>query len=328
MPSHHRPAAGPGGMPAAGKGFPGHMRRRLLRSGAAAAFFALALAPGASAWQGASQIPAEANRPVTSPGNAVWAKDAAEAKAKAAAEKKLIYFEFVRPGCGDCRRMQSLLYPAFDFEVLLTGMVPVKLDIDSAEGKPLAERFGLRDVPAVLIATPEGRLVFSVEGFKNAPDFYRHVHKDLDEYRKFARRIESQDVATLSADEAYATGRELYARRDIEAARPRLKRASVAPDPKPGVRESALEGLAAAELQLGQTAAARQTIDLLIRTTKNAEQKERAELFRAQIPLSENKPAEALALYKQFARDHPESKHLATVRSFIEKLEAATPAPK
>ena len=224
--------------------------------------------------------------------------------------------------------MQSLLYPAFDFEALLTGMVPVRLDIDSAEGKPLAERFGLRDVPAVLITTPEGRLVFAVEGFKNAPDFYRHVHKDLDEYRKFARRLESQDVATLSADEAYATGRDLYARRDIESARPRLKRASVAPDPKPGVRESALEGLAAAELQLGQTAAARQSIDLLIRTTKNAEQKERAELFRAQIPLSENKPAEALALYKQFARDHPESKHLATVRSFIEKLEAATPAPK
>ena len=304
------------------------MHSRLFRSGAAAALSALWLASGAAAHQDASKIPAEANRPVRSPGNADWAKDAAEAKAKATAEKKLIYFEFVRPGCGDCRRMQSLLYPAFDFEALLIGMVPVKLDLDSAEGKPLAERFGIREVPAVLITTPEGRLVFSVEGFKDAPDFYSHVRKDLDDYRKFARRIESQDVATLSADEAYATGRELYARRDIEAARPRLKRASVAPDPKPGVRESALEGLAAAELQMGQTGAARQTIDLLIRTTKNAEQKERAELFRAQVPLSENKPGEALALYKQFARDHPQSKHLPTVRSFIERLESETPAPK
>lgn len=304
------------------------MQGRLLRSGAAAAFFALGLAPIAAAGQDASQIPPEANRPVRSPGNATWAKDAAEAKARAAAEKKLIYVEFVRPGCGDCRRMQALLYPAFDFEALLIGMVPVQLEFDSAEGKGLAERFGIRDVPAVLITTPEGRLVFFVEGFKDAPDFYSHVRKDLDDYRKFARRIEGQDVAALPADEAYATGRELFARRDLEAARPRLKRASVAPGGKPGIRESALEGLAAAELQLGQTAAARKTIDQLIRTTKNADQKERAELFRAQIPLSENKPDEALALYKQFTRDHPDSKHLPKVQSFIEKLESATSAPK
>lgn len=315
-------------MPPAGKGFPPHMHSRTLRSGAAAALLALGLASAAAAHQDPAPIPADINRPVRSPGNAVWAKDAAEAKAKATADKKLIYFEFVRPGCGDCRRMQTLLYPAFDFEALLIGMVPVQLDLDSAEGKPLAERFEIRDVPAVLITTPEGRLVFMVEGFKDAPDFYSHVRKDLDQYRKFARRIEGQDIATLSADEAYATGRELYARHDIEAARPRLKRASVAPDPKPGVRESALQGLAAAELQLGQSAAARKTIDTLIRTTKNPEQKEQAELFRAQIPLSEGKPAEALALYKQFAREHPASKHLAKVRSFIERLESETPAPK
>ncbi len=302
------------------------MQSRFRRPGRASALLALALASGATAQQLTAPNPAAANSPVGSPGNAVWAKDAAEAQAKATAEKKLIYFEFVRPGCGDCRRMQALLYPAFDFEALLIGMVPVQLDLDSAGGKPLAERFEIRDVPAVLITTPEGRLVFMVEGFKDAPDFYSHVRKDLDQYRKFAQRIEGQNIATLSADEAYATGRELYARRDIEAARPRLKRATVAPNPKPGVRESALEGLAAAELQLGQTAEARKTIDTLIATTRNPEQKERAELFRAQIPLSENKPAEALALYKKFAKDHPDSKHLDTVRSFIERLEAP-PAP-
>ncbi len=304
------------------------MQLRLVASGAAVAFCALGLASHAFALQEPTPIPAEINRPVRSPGNAVWAKDAAQARATATAEKKLIYFEFVRPGCGDCRRMQALLYPAFDFEALLVGMVPVQLDLDSAEGKPLAERFGIHEVPAVLITTPEGRLVFMVEGFKDAPDFYTHARKDLDTYRKFARRIEAQDVATLAAQEAYATGRELYARKDIEAARPRLKRATVAPNPPPGVRESALQGLAAAELELGQFAPARKTIDTLIRTTRNAEQKERAELFRAQIPLAEHKPEEALALYKQFARDHPASPHIASVQSIIERLQTVAPAPK
>ena len=58
------------------------------------------------------------NRAVKSPGNAEWAKTAEEARARAAAENKLVYYEFDSPNCGDCHRMQSLLYPAFDFEAL------------------------------------------------------------------------------------------------------------------------------------------------------------------------------------------------------------------
>ena len=54
----------------------------------------------------------------------------------------------------------------------------------------------------------------------------------------------------------------------------------------------------------------------------DADHKQRAELFRAQIPLSENKPDEALALYRKFAKDHPDSKYMDRVRSFIDKLEA------
>jgi len=301
---------------------------RIRSVGAAAAFFALALTSGAAAQQSLPPNDSAANRPVKSPGNAEWAKDLADARLAAAAQKKLVYIEFDQPSCSNCRRMQSLLYPAFDFEALLIGMVPVKLALDSEEAKPLAALYGITEAPAVLITTAQRRLVFLMQGFQTASDFNGHVRKDLDSYRKFAKRIDEQDIATLSADEAYGTGRELFARHDADAARPRLKRATVAPDPKPGVRESALEGLAAAELELGQQAEARKTIDRLIATTKNPDQKERAELFRAQIPLTQNKPAEALALYRKFAADHPGSKYLETVRSFIERLETASPPSK
>jgi tetratricopeptide (TPR) repeat protein len=263
-----------------------------------------------------------ANRAVTSPGNAEWASTAEDARAKAAAQHKLVYYEFESPRCDDCRRMQALLYPAFDFEALLTGLVPVKLAMDSADGKAVGARYSVTEAPAVVIASPEGRLVFRMQGFKDADDFYRHARKNLAGYREFARRIDGQHVATLSAEEAYTTGRQLFARLDYAEARPRFKRASVAPDAKPALRDSALEGLAAAELQLEQTAAARQTIDKLIAGTKDPEVKERAELFRAQIPLAQGKPDEALSLYKRFERDHPKSKYLEQVKSFISRLEA------
>jgi tetratricopeptide (TPR) repeat protein len=269
----------------------------------------------------------QVNRQVKSPGNAEWAQTVDEARAKAAAENKLVYYEFDSPNCGDCHRMQSLLYPAFDFEALLIGMVPVKVRYDFPESKPLQELYGVNRSPAVLITNPEGRLVFLMAGFKDAQDFYRHAHKDLDLYRQFAKKVDSQDVATLSANEALSTGRELYARKDPKAALPRLERAAVAPNPGRGVRETALEILAAVQLELGDPAGSRKSIDQLIATTANPDQKERAELFRAQIPLSQNRPDEALALYKKFAKDHPDSKYLERVQSFIARLEPAASKP-
>jgi thioredoxin-related protein len=266
------------------------------------------------------EIPPEANRPVTSPGNAVWATTPEEARSRAAADNKLVFIELETPDCGNCRRMDNLLYPAFDFEALLIGMVPVKVNLDSPEGVELGARYGVSQTPAILITSPEGRLVFRMEGFMNAPDFYSHVHQDLDAYRQFARRVEAQDVQKLDALVALRTGSELYQRSDPGAALPRLKRVVAHPKATQDQRDEAREILAAVELDLGQPKASRQTIDRLIATTKSAERRERAELFRAQLPLAENKPAEAIALFKKFRKDHPRSQYLARVDEILEKI--------
>ncbi len=273
----------------------------------------------------AREIPAEANRPVTSPGNAEWAATSEEARKRAAAEDKFVFIEFESPECGNCKRMDGLLYPAFDFEALLIGMVPVKLDLESPEGRELTSRYGIGEVPAILILSAEGRLIFRMEGFLNAPDFYRQVHKDLDAYRRFTRRIEAQDIPRISAQEALETGRELYERADPATALPRLTRAASHPKATPSQRDSSREILAAAELDLGRPAASRKTINQLIATTKSGERRERAELFRAQIPLAENKPAKALALFRKFRKDHPNSPHLARVNELVARLEEGLP---
>jgi tetratricopeptide (TPR) repeat protein len=255
------------------------------------------------------------------PGNADWAASVQEARDRAAAENKLVYYEFSGPNCDDCIRMQSLLYPAFDFEALLIGMVPVQLELGSAEGKKIAETYPIREMPAVAIMTPTGRLVFLTQGFKGQRDFFTHVHKSLADYRAWAKTIEAQDVPTLSAADAMRSANQLYGRFDFAEARPRYKRASMAPDATPAIRDGALEGLAACELSLGQPAQARKSIDQLIATTKDPEIKERAELFRAQIPLTQKQYDEALALYKKFEKDHPNSKYLDKVRGFIARLQ-------
>ena len=269
------------------------------------------------------EIPREGERGLRSPGNAVWASGFEEARKRAAADDKLVFVEFEGgEECGPCKRMQGLLYPAFDFEALLIGMVPVKVQLESAEAKELGARYAVSEAPAILILSPEGRIVFRMEGFMNAPDFYKQVHADLDAYRKFARKVEQQDIPNLSASEALETGRELYERSDPAAALPRLTRAAAHPKATAVQREDAREIQAAVELELERPGAARQTINRLIATTRSPQRKERAELFRAQIPLAENKPAEALALFRKFMKDHPKSPHLPQVTELVERLES------
>ena len=270
--------------------------------------------------------PAESGNPVRSPGNAVWAASPDAARRIAASENKMVFVEFDGgPECGHCQRMDFLLYPAFEFEALLIPMAPVKVLLDSPEGKELARRYEVENTPATLITTPEGRLVSLIQGFTNAPEFHRQVQSDLAAYRQFARRVEAQDIAKLSAREALETGVELYQRSDPGAALPRLRRAASAPKAAPEVRDEAREQLAAVELELKQPAAARATIVALLGSTKDAKRRERAEIFRAQLPLHEGKPAEALRLLQKFVTDHPKSPYAADVEAIIQRL---SPPPR
>jgi len=262
---------------------------------------------------------------VRSPGNADWAVSLAEARQRASGQQKFIFVEFDRQGCGNCQRMDQLLYPAFDFEALLVPMVPIKVDLDSPEGQALGLRYEIDEAPSVLVVTPEGRLAFLMQGFQNAPDFYRHIHEQLDAYRRFARKIDAQDVAKLPAPEALSSGRELSQRHDPAAALPRLERVGRAPGGTDAMREEALELAASAELELGNPAAAQRTIQKLISSTKDPARQERAELFRAQIPLSANNPAEALKLLQDFREAYPQSAYAAQVDAIIQKLQEARP---
>lgn len=261
------------------------------------------------------------------PGRVIWATSLEEARIRASEGDKLVFLEFVKKECGNCERMDNLLYPAADLEALLATMVPIKVDLETPMGKELSDRYGFSEAPSIVITTPEGRLAFLMEGFYNQGEFFRHAYAGIGGYRKFATRVESQDIAKLPMKEALETGTELYRRSDPETALPRLRRAVAAPGGSAAEREDALELLAAVEFELAQPAASRKTIQRLIALTKDRDRKERAELFQAQIPLAENRPAEALALFRKFQKDHPKSTRIAQVNELVEKLEERVPRP-
>lgn len=284
--------------------------------------------PGTQAPSPAPAVSAEKPNSLSpGPGNVSWARTVEEARARASKEDKLVFVEFHKKECGNCERMDNLLYPSPDLVAMLATMVPVKVDLESHTGSDFSERYGFQETPTILVTTPEGRLVFLMEGFHNQGEFFRNAYAGVESYRKFAKRVESQDIAKLPMKEALETGTELYRRSDPEAALPRLRRAAAAPGATGTERPDALELLAATEFDLGQADASRRTIERLIAMTKDGARKERAELFRAQIPLAANRPTEALALFRKFQKDHPQSVHIAQVNEVVQKLEERVPRP-
>jgi hypothetical protein len=283
--------------------------------------WALSCGLPALAQSGSIPPPSQPTKTVIIPGNTKWASTHEEALSFAAAEKKLVYVEFDQAHCGNCQRMDQLLYPALEFEGLLASMIPVKVALDSPEGKKIAERYGIEEAPAILVTTPAGRRVFGMNGFMNPDDFYIHIHESLDNYRDFARRVDAQKIDRLSAREALETGGELYRRSDPAAALPRLKRAISAPNGTARIHDEARELLAATQEDLGQLSDSRATIEQLISTTKDPDRRERAELFRAQLHLAENKPTEAYALFQKFQQDHPKSLYRSQVDAMMTRLQ-------
>ena len=234
----------------AGKGFPPHMQRRQLRS---------APPRRSSRWArvGCGCPPERvSNSPrrqpsVRSPATPRGRKTPLKRRREPLREEADL-LRVRRPGCGDCRRMQALLYP-----VRLRGAA------DRYGSRAAGHRLGRRQTaggtvrnprsPRRVITTPEAGSCFSSR-LQGRADFYGHVRKDLDDYRKFAQRIEGQEGRDAVGRGSPRDGpRALCAPRHRGRA-PASQARQRGAQSQTGVRESALEGLAAAELQLGQTA--------------------------------------------------------------------------
>ena len=205
-------------------------------------------APQDAASAGAPRRPRTPTRidRVKSPGNAEWAPDRRRGPRSARPPRtSSSSTSSTSPSCGDCRRMQGLLYPAFDFEALLIGMVPVKVRYDFAGGQAAAaSSTAITEAPSVLITTPEGRLVFLMQGFKNAAGLLqpraqgpRHLPPVRQEGRRAGRRRRSR--RTRRSRPAASSTRASTPKARAAAAEARV---ASRPTPAPGVREARARG--------------------------------------------------------------------------------------
>jgi thiol-disulfide isomerase/thioredoxin len=98
-------------------------------------------------------------------GEVAWVKNYDDALKQAGEQKKFVVLDMSASWCGFCRKMAREVYPAQEFVDYSRSHVFVRLFVDTdPQGEQLAEKFGVRGFPTILVLDAQGKEVGRVVG--------------------------------------------------------------------------------------------------------------------------------------------------------------------
>ena len=113
-----------------------------------------------------------------------WASNFAAGRKEARAKGKLIMVDFYTQNCGWCKRYDSDVFPKPAVSAAISQFVPVKVDAEDGEGRPLVEQYQahIQGYPAILFLDPaiedpkDGRIVGKIPGFMPPASFVEQLN--------------------------------------------------------------------------------------------------------------------------------------------------------
>jgi len=250
-----------------------------------------------------------------------WARTWDEALATAKKADHRLLIEFFEPGCGDCKRVEQLVVPATAFYAFTRDKVPVRIDRSTPDGKKLARRFGIRDLPAWVIATPDMLLCGIQVGSTNQAGLFDTFARTEQSWIEYQKKLAKEAQEPDNEDLAFDVAQETYKRGGDELAEPRFQKlASTAK--KRDLREKSLAYLASLELDSGRIDEAGQHLDELAANAQDKTLKERAELRRADVDIARGRRDLATVRLETFKKLHPQSPLVKEADALLAALRA------
>jgi len=244
--------------------------------------------------------------------------DAAEAEAKKT--NRMILVDMYADWCGWCKRFEREVYPSERFQAVSKNLVLLKLDTeDGKEGTKLARRWNVTSLPTFVMLTPDLVLAGYLKGYSPPDEFVRRIEEAEDKWLEFRMRIanEPKDATDM---ERMALTNELIGRGDYETAEKRLKQHIKSASAE--IRDDSYLRLTYVYKMTGKNDLAVQTANKGLSINAVGEAAEQLQLMLAEIYMDQQKYAAALAEYKKFKANYPNSTMMGTVDYIVPQLEA------
>ncbi|WP_299458959.1 thioredoxin family protein [uncultured Microscilla sp.] len=95
-----------------------------------------------------------------------------EALAKAKKTKKLLFIDAYATWCGPCKMMDKQVFVKKNVgEYYNTNFIPVKINVESETGRPIASKYKVTAMPTYLFVDGEGKLVYKKLGYMKPAEF-------------------------------------------------------------------------------------------------------------------------------------------------------------
>lgn len=106
-------------------------------------------------------------------------------KHRAAEEGKLIFMDMTASWCGPCNAMNSNVFSTKEVgEFINSNFIPVKIDIDTEQGRILAAEYDVKGVPTMLILDSKMNLLGRTVGYRSKEQFLSDMKRLLSEIKK------------------------------------------------------------------------------------------------------------------------------------------------
>jgi tetratricopeptide (TPR) repeat protein len=242
------------------------------------------------------------------PSQIQWLTSLADARAKAAAEKKLIVAYLFADWCPWCKRMDRETWPHSAVVEESRKYVLLRLDGEhDPDGASLRERFMVEGFPGILLLNPDGSEFDRLEGFLTAGELLKRLNLVLEDPDSLGNLRAAVTRAPADAALRYKLGRILISRRDFAGAQEAFEKI-VRSDPKnhAQITDQALFYLAMCQAMRSDLQAALTTLDQLERSFPKSALTPRAWFLAGELMLQMGRRDQGRKKIEAFLKNYPD----------------------